>query len=680
MSFNRNRIFLTSLAFFLFFASIFSFAPKAGATAGDNIYGWGWGANRISAPADDGIGWISFNNCTDPGDSRTCSRLNNYGLKYDATTGYITGYAWSSNVGWIQFGCPVGATCLSGFPSLPGSGTIADNAKIDVDSASHTYGKVTGWARALSLPNPNDTELPSEWADGWISLSGGGKISATYGVSFNMTDGTGTGYAWGSNVLGWISFANVKIKKPVLTATLTIRKIVINDDGGKAKSRNFMIHVKNSTGEAPGSPQEGSATGTAYTLDAGKYTVGEDLLAGYTMTGITDDCAADGSITLAPGDTKTCTITNDDNPASQTTIIKLRADEVGSSGNSKVATASTPNPLSDTQNMTITSGHSVQLYWAAQSVRPGEVVPSFDCSLRKSTASNPLWGFGSATYSTSINPPVWGGDVTTLDGPSSDTTYTLSCYSSDIVNYPNPLTAKISVNVISSGATSFYPDNYVLACGLPGKTVTDTIHWDFSKVSDGPCSTSTTPVFNGLPDWAMPVLKAVLGSQIVNFPANNTTSAQTYALSISCPKKGTIGVVSKSGTSGGGTTSLSGGSTTGSTTTGTSTPSSNVGSTIYVTVNSCPRGVILSINSCVKAAGDTTLLSWSSVGMVSCGIDNGIGEVSLSGSKSVTINADTTFNITCTGEDGLTYPGSASVKILGDSCVVPKVIPGFKEI
>ena len=44
----------------------------------------------------------------------------------------------------------------------------------------------------------------------------------------------------------------------------------------------------------------------------GAHTVSETQQTGYELVGITGHCAADGSITLSPGDDKTCTITNDD--------------------------------------------------------------------------------------------------------------------------------------------------------------------------------------------------------------------------------------------------------------------------------------------------------------------------------------------------------------------------------
>lgn len=85
-------------------------------------------------------------------------------------------------------------------------------------------------------------------------------------------------------------------------ASLTLKKTVVNDDGGTKTVSDFPLYIN---GKA-------AVSGTAYTLDAGSYTATESGLSGYTATAWGTDCNADGTITLAPGDTKTCTITNND--------------------------------------------------------------------------------------------------------------------------------------------------------------------------------------------------------------------------------------------------------------------------------------------------------------------------------------------------------------------------------
>jgi hypothetical protein len=83
----------------------------------------------------------------------------------------------------------------------------------------------------------------------------------------------------------------------VKRATLTLEKTV---DGGTATEDDFQAYIN---GDAVdwGDPQ---------TLLPGPYTASEDVVAGYTAGDWGGDCVEDGSITLAPGDNKTCTITN----------------------------------------------------------------------------------------------------------------------------------------------------------------------------------------------------------------------------------------------------------------------------------------------------------------------------------------------------------------------------------
>ncbi len=162
---------------------VLAFLPAfAHAGAEHNLVGWAWSSN---------IGWISFNstNDHDPNTAGVQQSGINYGVHKSASGDLcgnngcsLPGYAWSPAIGWIQFGG------LSSFPS--GSGTQGINAAVNGTN-------LQGWARALSYD--------ASW-DGWISLSGAGP---SYGVS--LFGSTFSGYAWGSDVLGWINFDNVQV-------------------------------------------------------------------------------------------------------------------------------------------------------------------------------------------------------------------------------------------------------------------------------------------------------------------------------------------------------------------------------------------------------------------------------------------------------------------------------------
>lgn len=136
------------------------------ASEGFNLSGYGW---------SDNVGWISFS-CLN---TNSCG-TSNYHVSV-AGNGDMSGYAWSDNVGWISFNesdlgnCPITA-CK---PKLNGN-------------------QVTGWAKAISADYFG-------W-DGWINLKGS---SPSFGVSFDPGTKKFSGYAWGSDVVGWIDFNGV---------------------------------------------------------------------------------------------------------------------------------------------------------------------------------------------------------------------------------------------------------------------------------------------------------------------------------------------------------------------------------------------------------------------------------------------------------------------------------------
>ncbi len=107
-----------------------------------------------------------------------------------------------------------------------------------------------------------------------------------------------------------------------MPATLHVIKHVINDNGGTAVAADFNVHVKTSDGsEVYGSPSPGAESpGTTYILPAGAYVVSEDVFVGYTGSFSGD--STDGNIDLVSGDEKTITITNNDLPIPQISVIK----------------------------------------------------------------------------------------------------------------------------------------------------------------------------------------------------------------------------------------------------------------------------------------------------------------------------------------------------------------------
>ncbi|HEX5617054.1 MAG TPA: choice-of-anchor Q domain-containing protein [Solirubrobacteraceae bacterium] len=94
--------------------------------------------------------------------------------------------------------------------------------------------------------------------------------------------------------------------------TLKVITTVTNDSGGTRTPSGFSVHVRKGGADVANSPKPGSSSGTTYTLSAGTYAVGPDSVVGYT-TAVGGACAANGSVTLLPGDVKTCTVSGNDN-------------------------------------------------------------------------------------------------------------------------------------------------------------------------------------------------------------------------------------------------------------------------------------------------------------------------------------------------------------------------------
>lgn len=109
------------------------------------------------------IGWVALS-----GSGHTVVREAN---------GYLAGYAWSENIGWI-------------------SANPADTAVCGPQQARIQNNSASGWLRAIA----GGAAQSGGW-DGCISLSGTG-----YGVTLAPNPSFSTNFAWGGEVVGWLSF------------------------------------------------------------------------------------------------------------------------------------------------------------------------------------------------------------------------------------------------------------------------------------------------------------------------------------------------------------------------------------------------------------------------------------------------------------------------------------------
>jgi hypothetical protein len=110
-------------------------------------------------------------------------------------------------------------------------------------------------------------------------------------------------------------------------ATLIVIKHVVNNNGGSKVAADFTMSVTG-TNVSSSSFAGAESPGTTVTLDAGSYSVDEGAHVGYDKS-----LSADCSGTIAVGQSKTCTITNNDQAATLVVIKHV----INDNGGSKVA-------------------------------------------------------------------------------------------------------------------------------------------------------------------------------------------------------------------------------------------------------------------------------------------------------------------------------------------------------
>ncbi len=104
---------------------------------------------------------------------------------------------------------------------------------------------------------------------------------------------------------------------PSQLPTLTVTKVVVNDNGGTKQVANFPLSVTNVPGTV--------TSGTQLVLTPGSYTVSEGDHTGYTQS-FSGSCDANGNVTITSGQNATCTITNNDIAPSLTLVKQLAGD------------------------------------------------------------------------------------------------------------------------------------------------------------------------------------------------------------------------------------------------------------------------------------------------------------------------------------------------------------------
>lgn len=198
------------------------FAYRAFATVAPiDLTGWAWSSKNI--------GWISLN-CANP--PSTCS-THPYKVTLDPNTALFSGYAWSSNIGWIKFGPDVVNSTDDMSPNYPPKLPRIPATLVSVTVDNEPRYQVQGWIRVCSVfasgcSGPLDGN--AAW-DGWIKMSGDTITCDTAKFETCLSaDGSGLeGWAWGSNNISWIKFTTTGVAKNALSEPIGVSGVMIKE-------------------------------------------------------------------------------------------------------------------------------------------------------------------------------------------------------------------------------------------------------------------------------------------------------------------------------------------------------------------------------------------------------------------------------------------------------------------
>lgn len=162
----------------IFVSGIVTFSVNAALTF-DHLGGYAW---------SDTIGWVSMSCKTGGPTGNDICASNNYEVVINQTTKELSGHAWSDNIGWVSF-------------------NSEDASDWPISTVySETYRNRVVWFCKSVRWNSRVGWL------GWVIL-------IWKFVGLNGTTGF-SGYAWGSDVIGWLDMSGVVYVYPSATVTL----------------------------------------------------------------------------------------------------------------------------------------------------------------------------------------------------------------------------------------------------------------------------------------------------------------------------------------------------------------------------------------------------------------------------------------------------------------------------
>lgn len=238
--FAKGQKWFFTLALFLL---VFAVASSVKVWAAGNVTGWLWGGGTESdgvAPwngTNTNVGWISVNrsDCdsdrngvTDRGNYSDCpvgqgiTTSDNYGLNIPSSNGAVTGYAWSENLGWIDFS-GVSVTTTASEKRLSGRARIV-GIKTEYEKTPSNSGGWLGWIKMAG----DGANWSGSSCAGTNNYNNSNRCN--YGVKI---DGSGnfSGYAW-SDELGWVDFSKAKYEESCTLEFVPSTKTIDENSSG----------------------------------------------------------------------------------------------------------------------------------------------------------------------------------------------------------------------------------------------------------------------------------------------------------------------------------------------------------------------------------------------------------------------------------------------------------------
>jgi uncharacterized repeat protein (TIGR01451 family) len=415
-------------------------------------------------------------NAADAGTTITCTITNTRAMRTVTVTKSLSPSTDSGKFTLQVNGNPVAIDVGNG-----GSGSVAGVPVGSVVNVAEIAGTGTVLADYLSS----------------LSCSGVSGVSGTTSGSFTLPDNDVT-----------CTFANTRN-----TATLTLTKSVVNDNGGTALAAAWTLSA---SGPTPISGTTGSAAVTNATVDLGTYTLAESGPGDYLQTGLACGGAADinpnDGLTLAAGEVVSCQFTNDDQTASlalakSASVADTNGNTVtGDAGDTITYTFSATN----TGTVTLTAVTVSDLLLPGLSCTIAALAPSATASC---VATNNTYVITAAD--------VTAGSVVNTATVTGDAPGTIpNATGTDSVTTPTAATPVASLTLDKSASVA----------DTNGNTVTgdagDTITYSFSVTNTGTVPLAPVTVADPL----LPTLVCSVASLAPGATASCTATNNTYVI------------------------------------------------------------------------------------------------------------------------------------------------------